>query len=402
MFIFWRFALILFSSGVVFSQGLTLDSLVQIGIGNNPDLLASEEEYEESASDTLRSTIPPNPYLEIDAGYNLANPNRPKGGARISREFQYGVRDRQYRVSKANLDAKRQWQRSRELEIRLEIRSAFFSWQVLNRKAALQREVQKRWEGLSRIAAGKVKEGRLSQVDEAQARLNLAKARQKESEFRTEMKSFENKLAYLCGLRSLPDTLATLPMDGAPHVPILDSLIELAMRENPELKALDKETTAQRQRANLENALGNPAFSLSVGYEREIEGDNVLGGGVALPLPLFNRNQAGKAKARSSLRLAERRRNAAELRVKAEISEIHGRLADLTGRYRTYRDEISALGLKQLELSEKGFLQGLLGIFDLSRVQEEFISQEGDALDILDEYYRQWNRLGKAVGGKTW
>jgi outer membrane protein, heavy metal efflux system len=168
------------------------------------------------------------------------------------------------------------------------------------------------------------------------------------------------------------------------------------------LKSLDKDVAAQKNQTGLERALSNPTFTVSLGYERETEGDHIVGGGVELPLPLFNRNQAGLAKAHSSLRLAERRRSTAELRLKAELTEIHARLMDLTERYRNHRQEISALSLKQLDLSEKGFLQGLLGIFDLSRVQEEFISQEGDALDILDEYYRQQNRLGKALGGKIW
>ncbi|MDQ3001890.1 MAG: TolC family protein [Fibrobacterota bacterium] len=398
----WHAALLLFASTVGFSQGLTLDSLVRMGIRSNPELLVSLEENEEIASDTLFATIPKNPHLEVDAGYNLSRPDRPKAGARISREFQVGVRNGQYKVSKARVDANHEWQKSRELEIELEIRSAYFTWQILNRKASLQKEVQKRWVGLSRIAAAKVKEGRLSQVEEAQARLNLAKARQKESELGTEMESLEKRLAYLTGQNSLLDTLASVFIDSFPSVPSLDSLMGLAVKESRSLKALDKEVVAQGMQAGLEKALRNPALTLSLGYEREMEGDNVLGAGFELPLPLFNRNQAGIARAQSSLKLAERRRRTAEMKLKTELSEIHGRLTDLATRYRNHHEEISVLSLKQLELSEKGFLQGMLGVFELSRVQEEFLSLEGEALNILDENYRQWNRLSQAVGATLW
>jgi hypothetical protein len=44
----------------------------------------------------------------------------------------------------------------------------------------------------------------------------------------------------------------------------------------------------------------------------------------------------------------------------------------------------------------------MLGIFDLSRVQEEALDLEMESLDILQEYYRTLNQLGRLVGGKVW
>lgn len=392
----------LFLSTGAFSQGLGLDSLIRMGVRGNPDLLLSQEESESLAGDTLAATIPVNPRLELEAAYNPSDPGRPKASVRISREYRPGVRKELYRASKAGLESGRQQQRSRELETTVEIRSAYYAWQILNRKAMLQSEVQKRWEGLSRIATAKVKEGRLSQVEETQARLNLAMARQRELGIRMEMASLEKRLAYLTGQPSLPESPAPIPIESSPTVPSLDSVVDMAIRESPDLKALDQEVAARRARESLEKARGNPSMNFSLGYERETEGDNLIGAGVELPLPLFDRNQAGIARARSDLKIGGQRRAIAEQRLRVQLAEIHGRLGSLAERYRSYKQEIGELGLRQLELSEKGFLQGMVGIFDLSKVQEEFLSHEGEALEILEEYYRQWNRLGMAVGGKTW
>lgn len=396
------FGFALFLSTGAFSQGLGLDSLIRMGIRDNPELLLSREESESAAADTLAATVPPNPHLELEAAFDPASPDRPKASVKISREYRPGVRKGLYKASMAGLESERQRQRSREMGTTVEIRSAFYSWQVLNRKAALQDEVQKRWEGLSRIATAKVKEGRLSQVDETQARLNLAMARQREMGIRMEMASLEKRLAYLTGQPGLPDSLAPIPFESSPTVPALESVIKMAVRESPDLKALDQDIAVQRMQEGLERARGNPSMNFSLGYERETEGDNLIGAGVEFPLPLFDRNQAGIAKAGSNLRIGGKRRAIAEQRLKAEVAEIHGRLSNLAERYRSYKQDIGELGLKQLELSEKGFLQGMVGIFDLSKVQEEFLSHEGEALEILEEYYRQWNQLGKAVGGKTW
>jgi cobalt-zinc-cadmium efflux system outer membrane protein len=400
----WRigFTIAAFGWTTVFPQDISLDSLVRMGIRNNPEFLVSREESEVAASDTLNSTIFRNPELSLEAGYNVTDPGKPKAAVRLAKDFQPGVRNNQYRVSQANLTAKRQSQKSRELDITAEIRSIYFKWQILDRKKLLQSETGKRWESLSRLALAKLKEGRISQVDEAQAQLSRARARQREMVLQSEMGAWERRLNYLTG-RSIPiDSLTRYRVDSLPEIPAEDSLYLWASHENQELKALNAEIEIQKRQSDLENALSHPPVTLSLGYEREAEGSNIVGGGLALPLQIFNRNQAGIARSRAGLRLADARVKAAEARIHAEVAELRGRLENLAERYRAYQKEIRALGAKQMELSEKGFLQGQLGIFDLSRVQEEFLSQEQDALDILDTYYDQWNRLGKAVGGKTW
>jgi outer membrane protein, heavy metal efflux system len=400
----WGIRIFLALSGYTgaFSQGLLLDSLIHMGIRNNPDLLVSMQEGEVAASDTLTATAFKNPVLDFEAGYNVTDPGKPKATVRLSKEFQPGVRSNQYLVSKASLAAKRQSQKSGELELAMEIRSAYFTWQILSRKKALQAEVEKRWASLSRIASVKMKEGRLSQVDEAQAQLNRARARQKEMGFQAAMGSVEKRLAYLTGMKESGDSIAVYSIDTPPELHPLDSLSKWAVGENAELKMLDLEIEAEKRKLGLEKSLRNPPLTVSIGYDKETDGNNVVGGGLAFPIPLFNRNQAGLAKSRAELRLTESRRAATDARLKTEIADLHARLGRLAERYQSYQNEIRTLGSKQLELSEKGFLQGLLGIFELSRVQEEFLSQEMDALDILEAYYDLWNRLGMAVGGKTW
>lgn len=400
--IFLGLSLSLFHGTAAFSKDLTLDSLIRMGIRNNPDLLVSKLEGEVTASDTLAAVVFNNPTLGFEAGYNVTDPGKPKASVRLSQEFRPGLRSSRSQVSQATLAATRQSQRSRELEIAMEIRSVYFTWQILNHKKALQREVEKRWESLSRIASAKVQEGRISQVDEAQSQLNRVRASQKAKEFQTEMEAVKRRLAYLTGRMDDHDSIAAYAIENHPEILPLDSLSKWALCENADLKALDLDIETQKRKLDLEKSLRNPPLTFSVGYDKETDGNNVVGGGLEIPIPFFNRNQAGLAKSRVELRWAEARRAALAARLKTEISELHIRLTRLAERYQTYQKEIRALSGRQLDLSEKGFLQGKLGIFDLSRVQEEFVSQEQDALDILDAYYDQWNRLGKAVGGRTW
>jgi cobalt-zinc-cadmium efflux system outer membrane protein len=398
----WGTAFLLAASGLAAAQGTDLAELLHAGARNNPDLLVHRAEGEGIAGDSLSATTSPNPVLGLEAGYNVNDPSRPMASLRLSQEYRPGIRDRKSRAARASLDANLQSQKALGAETELEIRSAFFRWQILARKKALQVQAEKRWEALARIATAKVKEGRLSQVDEAQARLNLAKARERESGIQGEMETELRRLAFLTGFGKAPDSLAAYPIEPVPPLIPLDTLTRWALAENAGLKTLSLEIAARRREAELEAALRNPGFTLSVGYDRETDGNDVVGGGVELPLPFTDRNRAGQARSRAALRAAEARKAAEAARVASTVAALHARLARLEERHLAFRNEVLPLSAKQLELSEKGFVQGLLGIFDLSRVQEEALDRESDALDILDEYYAQWNRLGMAVGGKTW
>ncbi|HKP96953.1 MAG TPA: TolC family protein [Fibrobacteria bacterium] len=381
--------------------GLGLDSLISMGLARNADLLAAGQQTETLAQDTL-TALPANPSLVLEAMRNLEGPSGPKASAKLSQEFRPGYRGHVYAAAKARISAGQEGQKTRELDLIQDIRSAFYAWQVLNQKAVLQQEAERRWEGLARLAAIRVAEGKISQVDEGQTRLNLAKAKQRAMEIRSDMAGLEKQLGYLAGALPLPDSPRPEPMDSLPGIPPMDSLVAWGEQGNPEVRIAQREIEFGKAQMRVEQNLRNPSFNLSVGYERETDGANLIGGGVEVPLPLFSHNQAGMAKARSSLREAELKKRAAESKVRANLADLQDKLAGLADRYRNHRQEIRDLSRKQLSLSEKGFREGLLGVFDLSRVQEEALAQDMEALDLMDAYYRTWNRLGRVVGGKIW
>lgn len=404
MFVQWRSGAMFYLMGATlgYPGGLELDSLIRLGRENNADVQVSRRETESVAQDTLAVRTRSNPALEVEALRNLDEGTAPKAGARLSQEFHPGVRARQFKVSRARYSAVQEIQKARELDLVLNIRSTFFAWQILDRKGKLQQEVRGRWESLSHLATAKVAEGTLSQVDQLQTQLNSAKARQREMEIRTEMESLERKLALLTGQEKLSDSLAHSLPDSLPEIPRLDWVLSWVDMNSPDLEALNKEVSVQKEQFSLEQSLRNPSFNLSLGYEREIDGTQLVGGGLVFPLPLFNRNQFGITKAKSTLQIAELRKAAAAQNLRSDLSEIHGRLVKLGERYRDYQRQIKDLSGKQLSLSEKGFRQGLLGVFDLSRVQEEALNQDLEALNVLGGFYDLWNRLGRILGGKTW
>jgi outer membrane protein, heavy metal efflux system len=376
--------------------GFSLDSLLALALRNNPDLAASRQGSVVAAQDTLLPRMLDNPVLSAEAMHNLSEPGKPKAGFRLSQEFRPGYRAAQGRLAKSGWAAAVATEKAREADLATEVRSLWWSWQILHRKQALQQAVADRWESLARIASAKVAEGRLSEIEEAQARLEQASASQRVAASQTEKLAVEQELLYLA--QSHAEPLDTVAIDSLPPLPPLDSILARLAANSPDLKALDAEIAARKSDVEWQRAARTAPVKLSAGYDRESEGSNLVGGGIEFPLAFFNRNQGGIAKAHASLRESELRRTAARQKLEAEAREAQTRLLGLAGRYGEYTTRIRPLSRKQLALSEKGFRQGLLGIFELSRIQQESLTQELEALDLFDAYQQEWIRLNRSQG----
>lgn len=383
-------------------QGLGLEELIRAGLAKNRELLLKRQEVHTASVETLSVSTTVNPHLGIEARHNLTEPNRPKAGVLLSKEFRPGIRGKMKSASKAEWEARETALKVDELDLVERIRTSFFEWQALNRKLALQETAIERWEGLARLAGSQMAQGKLSEVDRAEMQLNAVRARQRALALRSDREGLEERLRLLTGESRALAQLDSVAMDTLPAAPAPDALRKWAFEASPLLASLDKGIAAEKQRLQLEEGFSMPAVNLSLGYEREAEGYNMVGGGIEMPLAFFNRNQAGVLRAKSSLKEAELRKAAAAAALEAEIAESHRRLFRLAQQFEQYRSQARDLIRKQLRLAESGFRQGMLGVFDLSRVQAEFLAQEEEALDILEAYHREWNRLGKAVGGKLW
>jgi len=80
-------AVLLLLPGLGHTQGLTLDELIRAGLEKNRELAVKRQEVHTSSVDTLSVASAVNPHLEIEARHNLTDPERPKAGIVLSREF---------------------------------------------------------------------------------------------------------------------------------------------------------------------------------------------------------------------------------------------------------------------------------------------------------------------------
>lgn len=110
----------------------------------------------------------------------------------------------------------------------------------------------------------------------------------------------------------------------------VDSLVARALRDRPDLQALELDAAIRDAEARLTSRQRIPVPELSLGYKSERVGDPIEGsrsgfGGyvvsVAIPLPVFNRGEAAVAAANAETRVADARIAEARLRVARDVSD---------------------------------------------------------------------------------
>ena len=165
------------------------------------------------------------------------------------------------------------------------------------------------------------------------------------------------------------------PPDGAP-----EALAREAAAARPAVVEAREALEAARAALRLEKALRAPEPSLSAGYKRTGGLDTALAG-VSFPLPLFDANGAGVARAAARVRGAEARLRAAELEAAADVAarlRAARAYAERTARTET---ELLAAALGARSAARAAFREGaseVLPLVDAERVTAEAVRETLD------------------------
>ncbi len=164
---------------------------------------------------------------------------------------------------------------------------------------------------------------------------------------------------------------------------ILKDLLE-ALKHRPDLQGLRAEAQRARAQEELGNAKAWPDVGVFARFGRE-EGANIVGGGVRIWLPVFDRGQALVATGAAQ-------RKAARLRLETALRTAS---ADLAGRFAAYRHlegavekfEKQALPrlLENLRLAQEAYQSGAIPIGELLSIQREMVDARMAYVDLLLE-----------------
>jgi cobalt-zinc-cadmium efflux system outer membrane protein len=357
---------------------LSMDDAVRLALARNPSMAASRLDIDASKADEITAGLKPNPSVSFGAdGLALFSPRRltPSflgNDVSYSGTLDYtfergGKRQRRMTVAADATGVTAQNVRDGERQLRFDTRQAFID--VLLAKAAsdLADENLRSFSEVVDINQQRVQAGDLAEAEFYRISLQKLEFQQDVSAASVALVQARAALRQLVGYESVADDFV---VDGAlaytPQAATLDDLKQVALATRPDLLAANRAASLARDTAALERANRARDVGGELSYTHTGP-DNAIGVGVAIDLPVHDRNQGNIARADVAVRQAEATAAATRAAVITDVVNAYA-------AFQTSRDVV--------ELFQSGYLDQARQSLDISR----YVYQQGSGtlLDFLD------------------
>ncbi|RPJ85081.1 MAG: TolC family protein [Acidobacteria bacterium] len=310
-------------------QRLTLADAIRIAQENNPTVAVARQEAALGEAEILAARQRPNPVLEaISEGYRSGSGGFGNGQEltiQLSQELETGGR-RGSRVRVASAGRLAADARLADVGrlLRRQVGRAYFGLSGARADAAAAAAALQEIDRIITVNRAKYQQGEISGGE--LRRLEVERLRFEEDALSAELATRRATSELRAMLGSTRLDLPVDPIEGLAvpdpggQTPGVPGLGALALASRPDISALRHQREQARAELQLQRALRSPAPTLAAGYRRDF-GDSGVVLGVSVPVPLFDRNAAGVARADTSARLADARLREAESAVNVEVQQ---------------------------------------------------------------------------------
>lgn len=284
---------------------------------------------------------------------------------------------------------------------------AFYGLLVAKEEVRLTAETVDQLERVERLIEGRVTSGDTPIIDLDRARLNTRIARRQAREAAVNVAQARAILQALMGrFGSDPafDVVGALDVTETPEAPTLEGAAQRASELRPDLEAARREVERAEAQLVAARRNGRPALALQVGATHQAQHDigyrdaNSMGGGLAMSLPTFDRNQG-------NIEIAESKLRAARLDLDARTVAVHSELHQAVAAYTQARQSVLIDSQESVHAAqdvrdrvEKSYKEGgstLLELLDAQRAYQEALFAR---VEILQSFWHTRFALDSAMG----
>ena len=399
------------------------EQAVSIALRRNLDIIAARFAIEEALVERIAAGIYPNPVLSYTAGNVVLGDGNPQGhglspGPLSQVVHSIGVSEivdvwakRSARIHAADLGVEQQRLLVEDVlrEIVLSVRGAFTDLVREQAQHELVRDIKSHYDETTRLARARVRAGEISEAEGQKVELEGLKYQNAVIDSEMELDLARQKLATLLAFAStseLPGTAMGGDTSAPRTLPLLEPLLARALRERPDVLGARKGQEVAQASLTAAGREGYPDPSVGLTYthsEFTASGDNAntLALTLAVPLPLFDRNQGGVARARLGVRRSESELARADLRVRQDVAEAVRRVERAAAVLDVYEGGgMLVRADKALRVAETSYKAGSISLLELLEAQRTFIETRMQYLESQDDYRKALASVRHAVGEK--
>jgi cobalt-zinc-cadmium efflux system outer membrane protein len=273
-----------------------------------------------------------------------------------------------------------------EWEVHRRVRAAFYALQVAEKRLALAQRQMEFAESLRSLSARQLEAGEIAATDHRQTGIQAA---------RLSVALTQAEAAHAAAAHALHATVGveiTLALSAPLPNPISPAAEEAALRHtvletHPAILAAHARAAQQDRLVTVVRKEARPNITGSLFFEREEAHTDIIGAGVSIPIPVFNRRKGDVAAAEAEARVAQ--------------GEAHAVAAELARRFETawtgcaaaqraaaeYYESVLPMVETILVQLENAFRLGEISLIELRVSQRDLLDAQQAALDALADYY---------------
>ena len=171
------------------------------------------------------------------------------------------------------------------------------------------------------------------------------------------------------------------------------------VEENPDLARWETERRRRRAALRLEKARASPDVTVSGGLQRfEETDDETLVFGLAVPLPLFDRNQGNIAEATANLARTQQESEAARVKVRTALNAAGNALVAAHDEVTILRTDVLPAAHQAFDAARQGYEQGKFDYLYVLDAQRTLFETRAQLIDSVEAYHKARADAERLIG----
>jgi cobalt-zinc-cadmium efflux system outer membrane protein len=397
---------------------ITMDDAVAIALQRNRDIIAARLDIQSAKVDRIAAGLYWNPSVSASvSNFSLGESNPDTPPTPLARlVYSVGVSEvidvwakRRTRIKAADVGIEYRTLLVEDSlrDIVYAVRSAFTDVIREQLEYQLANEMKSRYDETIKLTRSLAQAGQISEFDFRKIELEGLKYQNALVDEAMELDLARNKLSNLVGLPSATNLPSKAThVDPSREPPAMTPILNRAIAERPDLKAAKK--GREYTDAGVETAKNEAYPDISVGAqythsEFTVSGDNsnTLALTMSLPIPVFDKNQAGIARARLEQQKNENEVSRVTLRVQHDVAEAVRRMERSDALLDVYEQGgMLQRAENQLRVAESSYRAGANSLLELLEAQRTYIETRSQYLQVQHDYRQATVDVAHAIGGR--
>ncbi|MBN1359531.1 MAG: TolC family protein [Sedimentisphaerales bacterium] len=370
----------------------------------HPRLQTFAFEMQAAQARTLGAGLRPNPELEVEVE-SVGGTGERTGFDAAETTIQLGQlielggkRDRRIRAASLAQELAQWDYESARLDVLKEVTDAFVEVLAAQERLALAEQLGELSRQAQSAVAQRVEAGKDAPVQSLRAGVVLSQSQIEIRKATSALATARQELAATWGAAEATFDAAAGDFDRVAPAPALEE-VNAALADNPDLARWTVEQQQRRAALDLEKARAKVDITVTGGVQRyEESDDSAFIVGLAVPLPIFDRNQGGITEATANLAKAQQEYQAVQVEAFAALSEAVNRLASAYDEVGILQREVVAQAEQAFEAAQQGYREGKFDYLHVLDTQRTLFETEAQHIDAVEAYHKARSEVERLIG----